>query len=235
MDAPPLGAADRAEPSRSARTLPLVGCCRPGDLDDVFGEERATADARAYRRRGLDREARRIVDAVRDRVRGWSVLEAGGGIGAIQIELLRAGASRATNVEISEGYEPSAAQLIAEAGVADRIARRIGDFVTEAPTLDDADVVILHRVVCCYPDADLLVRAAARRTRRELFITVPVDRWWARVAVAVLGIGLALRRSKLRVRVHATETIRAAAERSGLRPVSDTGRVVWHVMRFARP
>jgi magnesium-protoporphyrin O-methyltransferase len=212
-----------------------VGCCRPGDLDDVFGEERASADARAYRRRGLDREARRIVETVRDRIRGWTVLEAGGGVGAIQLELLHAGAARATNVELSGGYEPSAAELITAAGVADRMARLIGDFVTEAPSLEDADVVILHRVVCCYPDADALVGAAARRARRMLFVTAPVDRWWARAAARVFDALLALRGSKLRVRVHGNATIQAAAEREGLRIASRRGRLVWQLFSFARP
>ena len=211
-----------------------MGCCRPGDLDDVFGEERASADARAYRRRGLDREARRIVDSLRDRIGGWSVLEAGGGVGAIQLELLRAGARKATNVELSGGYEPSAAELITEAGVADRIARVIGDLVAEAPSLEDADVVILHRVVCCYPDADALVSAAARRARHALFITVPVERWWARIAVLVFDLLLTLRGAKLRVHVHPTATIRRAAEREGLRATSRSGRLVWQLLAFER-
>ncbi|HEY6958813.1 MAG TPA: SAM-dependent methyltransferase [Candidatus Limnocylindria bacterium] len=211
-----------------------MGCCRPGDLDDVFGEERATADARTYRRRGLDREARAIVEALRDRVTGWTVLEAGGGVGAIQLELLRAGAARATNVELASGYEPSALELITEAGVADRVARLIGDFVSEAPALEDADVVILHRVVCCYPDADAMMRAAARRARRMLLVTVPVDRWWTRLGVRILDIPLALRRSKLRVRVHPNAVLRAAAEREGLRVVSRRGRFAWQLFTFAR-
>ena len=212
-----------------------MGCCKPGDLDDVFSEKQAASDARSYRRRGLDGEARQIVDTLRDRVAGWTVLEAGGGVGAIQLELLRRGAARATNVELSGGYEPSALELIAEAGVADRVARLIGDFVDHAPALDDADVVILHRVVCCYPDANAIVRAAARRARRMLFITVPVDRWWARLAARVLDIPLALSRSKLRVRVHANAIVLAAAEREGLRIVSRRGRFVWQLFAFARP
>ena len=211
-----------------------MGCCRPGDLDDVFSEKQAEADARSYRRRGLDREARRIVEALGDAVRGATVLEAGGGVGAIQLELLRMGASRATNVELSGGYEPPALALITDAGVADRVARLIGDFVAEAPSLEDADVVILHKVVCCYPDAAALVGAAARRATRSLFITVPVDRWWTRVATGIFGALLAMRRSKLRVRVHPNVTIRAAAEGEGLRLVSRQGRLTWQLFTFTR-
>ena len=52
---------------------------------------------------------RRFVDET-----AWTptVLEVGGGVGAIQLELLRAGAAGTTNVELSAAYEPYAAELL---------------------------------------------------------------------------------------------------------------------------
>jgi magnesium-protoporphyrin O-methyltransferase len=210
-------------------------CCRPGDFDDVFDEARAASDARTYGRRGLDREARAIVRTLREGgVTGWSVLEVGGGVGAIQVELLRAGAARATNVELSLGYENAARELLARSGLEGRVDRRIGDFVAEAPTLGTADAVVLHRVVCCYADVDALVGAAARAAAHELLVTAPVDRWWARAAGGVLNALFALRRSKFRFYVHPASAIRTAAEREGLRAVFREGRLVWQLLAFAR-
>ena len=48
-------------------------------------------------------------------VEGAEVLEIGGGVGAIELELLRRGAARATNVELSHGYEQEGERLVAEA------------------------------------------------------------------------------------------------------------------------
>src|SRR6266542_3634022 len=62
-------------------------------------------------------------------------------IGLLQIELLRAGAARAINVELSGGYELSARDLLAEAGLAERVERRIADFVADAERLPTADAV----------------------------------------------------------------------------------------------
>ena len=90
---------------------------------------------------------------------GASVLEVGAGVGAIELELLAAGAARATDVELSGEYEEEAQKLLDEHGVADRVERRVGDFVTEP--VEPHDVVVLHRVVCCYPDVDALVGVAA--------------------------------------------------------------------------
>ena len=87
----------------------MVQCCDPNGLNSVFDTGRAAADARRYRRKGLTRETRAILGMLVDRgVEGATVLEIGEGIGDLLIELLRAGASRATGVEISPPMKTSA-------------------------------------------------------------------------------------------------------------------------------
>ncbi|MGA7098367.1 MAG: SAM-dependent methyltransferase, partial [Acidimicrobiia bacterium] len=79
--------------------------------------------------------AARLVDYLdANDLTGLTVLEVGGGIGAIQIELLRRGAASATNVELSPGYEKVAETLSEEEGLSDRITRDVGDFVTGQET-----------------------------------------------------------------------------------------------------
>src|ERR671934_51869 len=149
----------------------MAGCCTPSGYRKIFGERTARRDVRKYRRRGLDRAARQIVGFLAGRgVDGDSVLEVGGGIGAIQLELLKAGAARATNVELSPEYEPYAAELLGDDA---RVERRVGDFVRDAAELEPADDVVLHRVVCCYPDPEALVGAAAEHARRRLVLSFP--------------------------------------------------------------
>src|ERR687887_2194076 len=105
----------------------MAGCCTPSGYRKIFGEKTARRDLRKYRRRGLDRAARRIADfLVGGGVAGDSVLEVGGGVGAIQLELLKAGAARTTNVELSPEYEPYAAELL---GDDTRAERRVGDLL----------------------------------------------------------------------------------------------------------
>ena len=45
-------------------------------------------------------------------VEGATVLEIGGGVGEIQIELLKRGATRAANLELSPAYEEEAKRLL---------------------------------------------------------------------------------------------------------------------------
>src|ERR1700730_5121766 len=99
-----------------------MGCCSAKGCDEFFTDRVAQRDARRYRRRGLDARSSRLVDFVRSRgVRDRTVLEVGGGVGAIQLALLRAGAARAECVELSPAYEPYAAELAREAGFEQQI------------------------------------------------------------------------------------------------------------------
>jgi len=213
----------------------VPSCCDAGDLDDIFSPAQARSDARAYRRDGLDDEARRVADAVR-RVAGEriSVLEVGGGIGAIQIELLRGGAVSATNVELSRSYEALAQELADEAGVGERVQRRVGDFVAESKDLPSADAVVLQRVVCCYPFATALVEAAAEHATRVLVMTFPRDAWPIRAAIAMANLWPRLRGWKFRAYVHRTREVVSAAERKGLRLVEHRPGLVWQMLVLAR-
>src|SRR5436190_16718986 len=137
----------------------VSACCSPTDYRRLFSRKFAARDLKRYRKRGLTGTSRALVDLAGD-VSGASVLDVGGGIGAIELELLERGAERATNVELSGGYEEAAAELLAERGLVERVERRVADFVAAADIVPH-DVVVMHRVVCCYPDVDALVGAAA--------------------------------------------------------------------------
>ena len=59
-----------------------------------------------------------MVEFLQERgIEGATVLEIGGGIGEIQIELLKRGAARTVNLELSPAYEEEAATLPTAADV----------------------------------------------------------------------------------------------------------------------
>jgi 2-polyprenyl-3-methyl-5-hydroxy-6-metoxy-1,4-benzoquinol methylase len=105
-------------------------------------------------------------------IEGASVLEVGGGVGELEIELLKAGAARAQNLELSPAYEQEAHRLAGQAGVQGRIDWRLHDLAADPGAVAPADLVVLHRVVCCYPDYARLLGAAADHARRALVFTI---------------------------------------------------------------
>ena len=130
----------------------MSDCCSPKGYRQIFSEKNARGEAKRYRRKGLDGTSRRIADLLKERgVEGKSLLEVGGGIGAIQIELLKAGIARAINVELTPTYEEAADQLVREAGVADRVERKVTDFAEAVPNVEVADFVVMNPSVAGQP------------------------------------------------------------------------------------
>ncbi len=136
----------------------MAGCCNPRGCDRFFTRRFARRVAKRYRRKGLDETARRMVAFLELRgIEGATVLEVGGGVGEIQLELLKRGAARAVNLELSPAYEEEATSLLRAAGLEGRAERRLHDIAVDPEGVEAADVVVLHRVVCCYPDYERLL------------------------------------------------------------------------------
>jgi len=212
-----------------------VDCCSGLGCDDFFDEKLARKDARRYRRKGLDGTAREIVAILKERgVEGASVLEVGGGTGTLQLALLRGGARHAVNLELSRGYDAVARELAEEAGLADRIERRVVDIAERPEEVAPADVVVLHRVVCCYPWPERLVSSAASHAQRLLVLSFPRRNALCRLWVWSLNLFLRLRGRGFKSFVHPPETIRAAAVAAGLRRVHEHRGRLWHVAAFER-
>jgi magnesium-protoporphyrin O-methyltransferase len=188
--------------------------------------------ARRYRRRGLDPTARLLFDELRGK--GSTVLEIGGGVGEIEIELLRAGADRATNVELTPVYDNEAEQLLREASLEGRAERRYGDIVSEPSLAEAADVVVMHRVVCCYPDMPALVGAAADKAHRALALSFPRDTWWMRLFARGFNAWRKVRRDEFRFFVHPPSGILATAGAHGLHVTRAHEGRIWQIAALER-
>ena len=191
--------------------------------------------ANRYRRRGLDKTARRMVEFLESRgLAGASVLEIGGGVGEIQLELLKRGAARAVNLELSPAYDSEAMQLAREAGVEGRVERRLHDIAAEPATVEPVDVVVLHRVVCCYPDYERLLTAAGDHAGRMLVFSHPPRNAISRALVGAQNLGFRLRRREFRTFAHPPAAMLAVLERRGLKPTFAHSGVPWHVAGLER-
>jgi len=169
----------------------------------MFTPAYAHRAARRYRRNGLDRRAQQMVDFLTGRgIDGASVLEIGGGVGELHLELLRRGAAHATNLELSSAYEQDAAELLAETGLAARVDRRLVDIAVDPAAVEPADVVVLDRVVCCYPDHARLLAVAADHAKRLLAFSYPRDSMLVKAVLATQNTVLALAGRSFRVFAH---------------------------------
>jgi 2-polyprenyl-3-methyl-5-hydroxy-6-metoxy-1,4-benzoquinol methylase len=216
-------------------TSAVPGCCEPDDYQSVFSERFARRQSRRYRRRGLSPAARGIVEfATSQGITGATVLEIGGGVGQLYIELLQRGAAHVTNLEISENYEVEATRLLEHSGMSDRVTRRFVDVAQAPEEVQPADVVVLHRVVCCYPDYAKLLKVAAGHARRTLVYSYPAANIVNRVQFGAENAYRRLTRNDFRAFIHPPENMIRAAESGGLALAYRTHARDWDVVGLAR-
>ncbi|MEJ2538447.1 MAG: class I SAM-dependent methyltransferase [Gemmatimonadota bacterium] len=210
-------------------------CAHCVDAADFFGKGIAQRELARYRRRGPTRSTQLLLDGVTSLgVEGASFLDVGGGIGAVQQELLAAGASAGTGVDASPAYLASAQAEARRRGTLDRLTFLEGDAVELAGELPEVDIVTLDRVLCCYPHMERLVEISCRRSRRIWGAVVPREDWWIRLGGRLLNGIQALRGKAFRLYLHGVPRIESAVEARGFQAVASRRTWLWEIRVFAR-
>jgi 2-polyprenyl-3-methyl-5-hydroxy-6-metoxy-1,4-benzoquinol methylase len=213
-----------------------VTCSQCRGIGLQFDATTARRDLKRYRRRGPAGTTRKLIRMLAaDGVAGRTFLDVGGGVGAIQHELIGAGASGGTHADASPAYLAASRTEAERRGHADRVRFVGGDFLDVHHELQPADIVTLDRVVCCYPDMPGLIDASASHARRSLGLVYPRDRPWVRALFGLANLIQRVRRHPFRAFVHRTEDVERRIEAHGLRKRAYARGLLWQVVVFGRP
>jgi magnesium-protoporphyrin O-methyltransferase len=214
----------------------MMRCCCPHSLDaGRFFSRLARLQRRRYQRAGLDRSQRQLVEGLTQvGIQGVALLEIGSGVGYLHQHLLRAGAARATGIDLAERMIDEARTLAKSQGLETRTDYRVGDFVELADTFEPADVVILDKVICCYPDPETLVRKSTAKALRAYAYTIPRDRWYTRAGVALIAAFMRLTGSRFRPFVHDPERVAGAVTAAGFRKHYENRTLIWLTQVYVR-
>lgn len=211
-------------------------CCGASVCESQFDRKRAARELRDYRAHGPTHATTRAMIHLLRRagVDGSTVLDIGGGIGAIQYDLLEAGAGAVTAVDASSAYQQAARVEAERRGVSARIQFRLGDFVALAPQVAAADIVTLDRVVCCYPEMEPLVRLSAERCRRLYGLSYPRYRWPVRAVVGTENAFRGLFGNPFRSFVHSPVEMDRLLTGLGFKRQSAVRTFAWEIAVYAR-
>ena len=212
-----------------------MNCPQCKGIDAFLDALEAKSDLARYRKKGPDKTTRMLLDAVGgEGVEGRSLLDIGGGVGAIQHELIAAGLASAVSVDASKAHLEVATQEAEHRGQAERIQQRFGDFVDLAPEVEAADIVTLDRVICCYHDVESLVGLSSARAKSVYAVVYPRDNWLSRLLVRPGNALLWIMRATGRVYVHPTAVVEGLVESNGLRRTFHRKSGFWQVAVFTR-
>lgn len=213
----------------------MTCCPHCQGADKFFNRRVAAAELRDYRRHGARKATKRLLDTLQSAgVGGMTLLDIGGGIGVIQHQLHDAGVTSITAVDASCAYLTMAEEEAEKRGYAAGARYLYGDFVVLAGQIEAADIVTLDRVVCCYPDMEALVAAAAAKAKRYLGLVYPRDGWWMKIGVMLLNISPQLRGDPFRSYIHTAADVEGIIAANGLRKIYHHNGPIWQVGIFAR-
>ncbi len=212
-------------------------CCCPhsnsaGKVFSLF----ARRYRKRFQRRGFEASQEQLMTGLRQA--GYvdaTVLEIGSGVGHFHQTMLERGASRAVGIDLAPRMIEEARGWARERGLADRVEYVQGDFMELDQQLPPAQVTVLDKVVCCYPDADGLVHRSLAKTGRVYGLTYPRDRWYVRFGVAVGALLLRLVGSDFRPYVHDPLRIERWIEEAGFRKQYQRHTVIWLTQVYTRP
>lgn len=139
-------------------------CCDFRDAAErQFTAEKAAKELEAYRKGRLGPTTRLLRDGVVElSLSDGSLLDIGGGVGALTFELLERGMTKAVVADASAAYVAATREEANRRGRAESAAVVHGDLLELSAQLPAADLVTLDRVVCCYPAYKPMLEEATR-------------------------------------------------------------------------
>ena len=212
-----------------------MNCCQLRATDAHFSHRVVEQELQRYRSHGPGQTTRLMLDALRDSgVTNGTLLDIGGGIGALHHELIDNGIREATEVEPAAAYLRAAESEARRRGHEGRVRFMHGQLADVQDELPVFDVVTLDRVLCCDPDVTDLIAAAAGKSRNLVAVSFPQDRWYVRLVILLHNIGRRLRGDQFRTYVHPNDLVEAAFANADFVRAFYRGTLVWQVIMYRK-
>ncbi len=212
-----------------------MNCCQCQGLEELFSEEYVAREIANYRSHGPDKTTRMLIDMLKKQdMKELTLLDIGGGVGAIQHAMLQAGVQGATDIEASAAYLAAAKAESERRGFAERTNYQHGNFVDLAEHLENADIVTLDRVICCYPDMEKMVGLSVARANKLYGLVYPRDVWWMKIGVRIANFFFRLQRNPYRAFIHPSEAVESIIIRRGFKRSSYKRTLAWQVVLYMR-
>ena len=165
---------------------------------------------------------------------GDSVLDIGGGVGALILELQKKNIGSCYYVDISESYSAVFRHEVSNKLLTDKIHIHTGDFTKKHPLMPQTDVVALDKVLCCYQDFQVLLDLSLGKAKKILAYTVPDSVWWVK---AIHSIEITFKRfftKKLITFIHSVDQMESAVIEKGFRKVFQQRHAGWLTVVYSK-
>lgn len=213
----------------------MSNCCPHSQSAGRFFSLFARRYRRRFQRKGFEPSQKQlIVGLTQSGYQDATLLEIGCGVGHLHQTLLERGAKSAVGIDLAPKMLAEARAWAAERGVLNRVRYVEDDFMSMNDDVDHAEVTVLDKVVCCYPDAEGLVRKSLAKTERVYGLTYPRDRWFTRLGTWLVAVMLRAIRSNFRSYVHSPVQIENWINAEGFKKQFEDQTLAWLTQIYLR-
>jgi len=213
-----------------------MSCCSVNNKNGIgcFFSKEAKNFNKRYTRKGFEKSQKQILEyLISGKVNGLSILEIGCGTGHLHRYLLNHGASSAIGVDLSEEMINLAKKHAINEKLEPRVTYYTGDFIDFSNQINKCDIVLLDKVICCYPEAMDLVFKSMQKAKQLYIYTIPRNKWWIRYGIKVTAYFLQLFRSGFFPYFHDHEKITSLLKKHSFYPDSITHSFAWETYIFS--
>ena len=206
-------------------------CC---GADMLFDLKSARKELKTYKKRGPGKTTKKLLNLLSGYdQKGKSLLDIGGGIGAIQWEFVRNGGIKTTDIDSSSGYIKIASDYAKELKHHEA-SFKMSDFNEVHKEVGRHDFVSLDKVICCYPEYKKLLGNALDKTGTALALSMPLGGWISNLFAQFTKIYLILRKNPFRTYIHPPKQVHEFIESRGFRLSEKALSFPWLVRIYER-
>jgi SAM-dependent methyltransferase len=190
-----------------------------------------------YKSKGLTASSQVLLDFISENgLSGKTVLELGCGTGFFALETIRSGASSCVGVDLSSAAIREANEFAKESGMQDRARFEVADAATTPQP--PSDIVVLDKVLCCYPDATSLLKTASYSSKNLLGFVVPRDEGLMKPAMrcgtVLINLVERIRKTGFRLYLHPLDSIDTLLTENGFLRENKAKSRFWLIYLYRR-
>jgi magnesium-protoporphyrin O-methyltransferase len=207
-------------------------CCGADQLFDLKGAQK---EMKKYRKKGPGKSTKTLIETLFSRnTENKTLLDVGGGIGALQWYFLENGGLYTKGVDASRGYLHVAGQYAKEKGWKEQTSFLFGDLVNHAKNLTAYDFVTLDKVICCYPDYEALLTSSLEKCTGTIGVVYPLGGLLPKLLIQFNRLYFYITKNPFRTYIHSPKAIREFINSHGFTMVSKKISFPWHVQVYQR-
>jgi len=210
-------------------------CCPHSQSASKFFSLFAKSYRRRFNKKGFEKSQQQLVSGINKAGKDdKTLLEIGCGVGYLHQMLVEQGAKSALGVELSANMIIEAKDGAKQRGLDKQLSYLEGDFIDLAEDISSMDMVIMDKVICCYPDAERLVQHSLKKCKQSIAVSYPRKTWYTRLGVQISATVMKLLGSSFRPYVHDPEQIEFWILQQGFNKIFQDQTTVWLSQVYTR-